>query len=61
MMSQANATKYVRENLSANGVAVLNVGRRNDGEIIIYRKDAAGNVQSRNSGISVVFQEDHKP
>ena len=61
MMSQANATKYVRENLSANGVAVLNVGRRNDGEIIIYRKDAAGNVQSRNSGISVIFQEDHKP
>jgi len=29
MMNRANATKYVRENLKDNGVAVLNVGRGN--------------------------------
>ena len=61
MMNQANAEKYVRENLNANGVAVLNVGRGNDGDVVIFRKDAAGNVHARNSGIGVIFQEDAKP
>jgi len=61
MMSSLNAGKYVRENLNCNGVAVLNVGSGNDGDVVIFHKDANGKVTSRNTGICVIFQEDAKP
>ena len=61
MMSKANASKYVLENLNPNGIAVLNVGNGNDGDVVIFRKDERGKVTSKNTGICVIFQEDAKP
>ena len=61
MMSQENASRYAREHLNPNGIAVMNVGSGNNGAVTIFRKDAAGIVSSEDSGIKVVFQEDLRP
>jgi protein-L-isoaspartate O-methyltransferase len=61
MMSQENASRYVREHLNPNGIAVMNVGSGNNGAVTIFRKDAAGIVSSQEPGIKVVFQEDLHP
>ena len=61
MMSQENASRYVREHLNPNGIAVMNVGSGNNGAVTIFRKDAAGIVSSQEPGINVVFQEDLHP
>lgn len=61
MMSHGNAERYVRKNLKAGGLAVLNVGNRNIGDVVIYRKDASGGVTARNTGLQVIFQRDAKP
>jgi protein-L-isoaspartate O-methyltransferase len=61
MMNQENASRYAREHLNPNGIAVMNVGSGNNGAVMIFRKDAAGIVSSEDSGIKVVFQEDLRP
>lgn len=61
MMSDQNATKYAQNNLKPGGIAVLNVGGANYGDVYIFRKGANGRVSKSASGMCVVFQEDAKP
>jgi len=61
MMSQENASRYVREHLYPNGIPVMNVGSGNNGAVTIFRKDSAGIVSSQEPGIKVVFQKDLHP
>merc|ERR1719373_119740 len=61
MMSKENAAIYVKNNLKNGGIAVLNVGGQNYGEVYIYRKSDQGNITAENSGLGVIFQEDASP
>ena len=61
MMNKQNAEKYCNENLKPGGIAVLNVGSINEGDVVIFRKGEDGQVGRRNSGIGVIFKHDAKP
>jgi hypothetical protein len=61
MLSDKNATKYVKNNLKSGGIAVMNVGGYNNGAVFVYTKDKDGNIKKRHSGLNVIFQEDQKP
>ena len=60
MMSEENARKYCEKNLKNSGVAVLNVGEGNWGDVVVFKKDGS-DVKRQNTGINVIFQEDARP
>jgi len=61
MLSEENALKYVKNNLNLNGVAVLNVGKDNNGAVYIFTKDKDGHIIKKHSGLNVIFSKDLKP
>ena len=57
MMTKETAMRYVKRNLKPNGIAVLNVGQGNIGEVLIFRK--RNNIISiQKTMVYVNFQED---
>ena len=39
MLNEKNANRYVKNNLQINGIAVLNVGNGNYGDVLVYKKN----------------------